>query len=220
MIYINGYTIERQIISSQETAYLKTEINKELNFKNASGLRHLQYKVSAIYDLAYYDRIQKTLANYCDTQLKLVRAIYFNKTGENNWRVAWHQDKTIAVKQKIEIAGFNNWSIKEGIVHVQPPLEIMQDIVTLRIHLDAANEENGALQVIPKSHKLGILTQETITQIKTNKQSTICSVNTGDAVIMSPLILHSSLKAKKPSNRRVIHLEYASKELPGGLDWW
>ena len=66
--------------------------------------------------------------------------------------VAWHQGKTISVKQKIETPGFTNWTTKQGIVHVQPTLKVMQNIVTLRLHLDRADQKNGALQVIPRSH--------------------------------------------------------------------
>jgi hypothetical protein len=36
---------------------------------------------------------------------------------------------------------------------------------------------------------------------------------------MCPLILHASSKAASPSHRRVIHIEFASLELPGGLHW-
>jgi ectoine hydroxylase-related dioxygenase (phytanoyl-CoA dioxygenase family) len=102
---------------------------------------------------------------------------------------------------------------------VQPPIEVMQNIVTLRLHLDAANEANGALRVIPKSHQLGLLSQSHIEQIKRQQNSVFCQVEAGDAVIMSPLILHSSLKAINPSQRRVIHLEYSSFKLPEGLSW-
>ncbi|MGK7876177.1 MAG: phytanoyl-CoA dioxygenase family protein [Xenococcaceae cyanobacterium] len=217
--YENGYTIKRKLISSEEIEYLKTKLTENIQSESAHGARHLQYKIPAIHELAYSKSIKETIADYFDASPKLVRAIYFNKTENANWGVSWHQDKTIAVKEKVEFSGFVSWSVKQGVVHVQPPIEVMQNIVTLRLHLDAANEENGALKVLPKSHKLGILNKSQIEQIKANNNSVVCRVDAGDAVIMSTLILHSSLKAKTPSNRRVIHLEYSSFQLPGGLSW-
>ena len=37
---------------------------------------------------------------------------------------------------------------------------------------------------------------------------------------MRPLLLHASSIAIVPSHRRVIHLEYASCQLLGGLEWF
>ena len=49
-----------------------------------------------------------------------VKGTFFNKTQESNWKVAWHQDLTIMVRERWEVAGFGPWTIKEGIAHVQP----------------------------------------------------------------------------------------------------
>jgi len=35
-----------------------------------------------------------------------VRAILFDKTAVTNWALPWHQDRTIAVCQRVEVAGF------------------------------------------------------------------------------------------------------------------
>jgi hypothetical protein len=40
-----------------------------------------------------------------------------------------------------------------------------------------------------------------------------------DALLMSPLMLHSSAEAVSPIHRRIIHLEYAASRLPTGLQW-
>jgi hypothetical protein len=36
---------------------------------------------------------------------------------------------------------------------------------------------------------------------------------------MRPTIVHTSAPARTPSRRRVLHIEYAARELPGGLEW-
>lgn len=95
----------------------------------------------------------------------------------------------------------------------------MENIVTVRINLDESNQENGTLKLIPKTHNLGILKPEQIKSIIKQKKPIFCNLNQGDVLIMKPLILHSSTKAIKPINRRVIHLEYSDYQLPKGLEW-
>ena len=48
-----------------------------------------------------------------------VRAILFDKTPSANLKVAWHQDRSIAVKRRIDVPGYGPWSVKEGIEHVR-----------------------------------------------------------------------------------------------------
>ncbi|RUT09597.1 phytanoyl-CoA dioxygenase [Dulcicalothrix desertica PCC 7102] len=215
-----GYTIIKQVISEQEVEYWKSEISKSIQPDSLHGARLLQETIPIISDLAYSSKIIDNLPILLNINFQLVRALYFDKTSEANWSVAWHQDKTIAVKEKVNIPGYEPWSIKQGVVHVQPPVEIMESIITVRIHLDDADAENGALRVIPKSHLLGILTPDEIRDITAKEKYVTCNVEAGDALIMSPLILHSSLKAKNPKHRRVIHLEYAFCELPECLSWY
>jgi ectoine hydroxylase-related dioxygenase (phytanoyl-CoA dioxygenase family) len=92
-------------------------------------------------------------------------------------------------------------------------------MVTIRLHVDDADEEGGCLRVIPGSHQLGILTQDGIDRAVEAATPKVCVVVSGDAVIMRPLILHSSTKSRRATHRRVVHLEYSSYELPAGLSW-
>ena len=65
-----------------------------------------------------------------------VRAVLFDKTPAANWSVAWHQDRTIPVVERIEVDGFGPWSRKDGILHVAPPVGVLERMITLRIHID------------------------------------------------------------------------------------
>ena len=134
-------------------------------------------------------------------------------------KVPWHQDLTIAVRQRKEVAGFNCWTLKAGINHVQPPAKVLQEVLALRLHLDATNEESGALKVIPGTHGRGRLTAEAIQQIRRETKPVVCAVKKGDVLAMRPLLLHSSSISNCASHRRVIHLEFCSVDLPGGLEW-
>lgn len=108
---------------------------------------------------------------------------------------------------------------KTGVPHVQPPLNILEKITTIRIALDDTDKHNGALKIIPQSHHLGVLNQIQINQIVSNKKPILCSLIAGDALIIHPLILHSSPRSNSQGDRGTIHLEYSSCNLPKGLVW-
>lgn len=147
-----------------------------------------------------------------------IKAIYFDKPPQSNWIVAWHQDLTISVSDKIEHEGFANWSIKQGLPTVQPPREILENIYTIRIHLDDCDETNGALRVIPESHQKGVIAMQNFC-LEDYPKSVTCLVQKGGVMLMKPLILHASNKSTSERNRRVIHLEFSDIDLPDGMDW-
>jgi ectoine hydroxylase-related dioxygenase (phytanoyl-CoA dioxygenase family) len=147
-----------------------------------------------------------------------VRGIFFNKTRSSNWKVVWHQDVTIAVRERADVAGFGPWTMKAGILHVQPPPEVMSGLLAIRLHVDESGIDNGPLRVIAGSHRKGRLCAEQIGNW--NKENSVtCIVPEGGALVMRPLLLHASSSCAIPKPRRVIHLEFAAAELPHGLDW-
>ncbi|BDI30068.1 phytanoyl-CoA dioxygenase [Capsulimonas corticalis] len=149
-----------------------------------------------------------------------VRGILFDKTADANWRVIWHQDLSIAVRERREAPGFGPWSLKSGVVHVQPPTEVLEKMITLRLHLDECALENGPLRVLPGSHLAGRLSAGAIPEWRSRIPEIVCPVPRGGALLMRPLLLHASSDAAVPGHRRVIHIEYAAAPLPGGLEWF
>jgi len=148
----------------------------------------------------------------------LTKAIYFEKPPRSNWYVTWHQDVPINVNGKIDTEGFNAWTNKQDLVSVRPPMEYLKDAFTLRIHLDETDEKNGALKIIPKTH-FEVLTDEAIGMLRDNSEHKCCRVPKGGVHLLKPLTLHASSKTENDRHRRVIHLEFNNKELPGELDW-
>ncbi|WP_220275173.1 phytanoyl-CoA dioxygenase family protein [Emticicia sp. BO119] len=117
----------------------------------------------------------------------------------------------------MEIDGFGPWTVKHQQFAVQPPLSILEDNFTIRIHLDDTDEGNGALKVIPKSHQKGIYRPETIDwSIETE---CICSVKKGGIMFMKPLLLHASNRTTNQRKRRVVHIEFSRITLPESLQW-
>ena len=148
------------------------------------------------------------------------RGILFDKIPDANWKVPWHQDVTIAVRERIEVNGFGPWSIKAGVQHVQPPSGVMEKMISVRFHLDDCGVENGALRVIPGSHLQGKIPEDHFGRLLDESMDTTCIVGAGGALLMRPLLLHALSPSVVPAHRRVIHLDFAFGELPGGLQWY
>ncbi len=152
-------------------------------------------------------------------EAKLVRSLLLDKTPENNWGVPWHRDLTIVVRDKIEIEGFSSWRQMGDGWYVEPPFEFLKEMVTVRVHLDDCLADDGPLAVIPGSHEWPAMPREELVSRAKAASATVCHAKHGDALLMRPLLVHSSEVAQRPSHRRVVHLEFSAQKLPGGLEW-
>ena len=148
-----------------------------------------------------------------------VRALLLNKSGAVNWRLGWHQDRTIAVRERVDVAGFGPWSVKSRQPHVQPPHEITARMITLRVHVDRVDRDNAPLEVLAGSHLLGQLTNEAVELLAERLEPMTCLAEPGDVWAYSTAIVHSSAEQRRGTRRRVLQLDYAPDELPGGLEW-
>src|SRR5580704_938389 len=183
----------------------------------AHGQRNL-LSVPIVRELAKSKAVRSLVGAVLGPDCFAVRGILFNKTKRSNWKVVWHQDLTIAVRERREADGFGPWTVKAGVLHVQPAVEVMARLLSIRIHLDESGPDNGPLRVLPGSHRGGRLSPEQIANWQ-NKESITCTVPRGGVLLMRPLLLHASSACTLPKPRRVIHLEFAAHELPQGLQW-
>jgi hypothetical protein len=148
-----------------------------------------------------------------------VRAILFDKSSDRNWSLGWHQDRTIAVKRRVDVAGFGPWTIKSGLIHVEPPFQLLANMVTVRVHLDAVTATNAPLLIAPGSHKRGRIPTTEIADVVRECGVIACLAAAGDVWLYATSILHASDAALKPLHRRVLQVDYARGVLPGGLQW-
>ncbi|MEO5645829.1 MAG: phytanoyl-CoA dioxygenase family protein [Bacteroidia bacterium] len=220
----NGFTTLDDIYSDQEIEQILLTIdqadnNKETFRKSADifAIRQFLKEIPATIDLVFNDNLKNVVRQLFGYNYFVVKSIYFDKPETSNWYVSYHQDLTISVDKKVELENFGPWTTKQNQFAVQPPLEIMENIYTIRIHLDDTDENNGALRVIPKSHLKKVYRPETINWTKEKK--TTCNVKKGGIMIMKPLILHSSSRTTNNKKRRVIHIEFTNKELPTAIKW-
>jgi len=183
------------------------------------GTRHL-LDIPAVQELARSEPVRAVAEAALGEHCFAVRGILFDKTPGANWKVTWHQDLTIAVRGRRDIDGFGPWSVKERVPHVQPPVEILEHMVAVRVHLDECGPENGPVRVIPRSHTFGRLSGDEIDIWKKEGTPIDCAVSRGGVLAFFPLLLHSSSPSDRPEHRRVIHLEFAATELPRELEWY
>jgi hypothetical protein len=148
-----------------------------------------------------------------------VRATLFDKSAARNWSLGWHQDRTIAVRARIDTPGFANWTKKANIVHVVPPFETLERMLTLRIHLDPAGADNAPLLIVPGSHRFGVIPERDIPAIAARGPDATCPADRGDLWLYATPILHASARAAQPKRRRVLQLLYSAEALPNGLAW-
>ena len=218
----NGFALIRNPFSNGQIEKLTSAI-EEFRAANtsatAAGFRNLLGQCSQVREFAHSKEIREIVVALQGEQSKPIRSIFFDKTPASNWYVTWHQDLSIAVEKRIDTEGFGPWTVKDGTTHVQPPQEVLEQIISLRIHLDPCPKENGAIKVVAGSHKSGILHPAEIPKLSESSTATWCEAEKGDVILMRPLILHSSSKSTMPDHRRVLHLEYSSIELPNGLSW-
>jgi phytanoyl-CoA dioxygenase PhyH len=146
----------------------------------------------------------------------LVRVLFFDKPPNQTWALPWHKDLTIAVRNnKLPSASFVKPTTKAGVPHVEAPVSVLQEMLTVRLHLDEVTNENGPLRVIPGSHLSG-------------KKATFCGppvsihATAGDALLMRPLLMHCSnqSQAETKMHRRILHFEFAANaSLPDRYEW-
>lgn len=148
-----------------------------------------------------------------------VRVLLFDKTRETNWSVAWHQDRVIAVQARADVTGFGPWSTKDGVPHVEPPVAVLERMVTLRLHLDDCGADNAPLKIAQRSHRLGLVPAGRAVTEAEARPVTICEARSGDIWASSTLVLHASERSNAGGHRRVLHVDFAAADLPPPLRW-
>jgi hypothetical protein len=215
----DGVELRRAVLSQAQIDEIKAQVCVGHEIFRRTGIRNLEKKFDSIARVAASRSVLSTAASLLGSTPRLVRALFFDKTRERNWSVAWHQDRTVTLNRRVQMPGWGKWSRKEGVHHAEPARAVLDHMVTIRLHVDAVDLEAGCLNVIPGSHRGGILSQDAIHRMARTATPLACVVAAGDAVVMHPLVLHCSMKSRRSSPRRVVHLEYSSYELPRGVRW-
>jgi ectoine hydroxylase-related dioxygenase (phytanoyl-CoA dioxygenase family) len=206
-----GCWMEENVFSAVECDLLighLAEVSRKK--KGRAGARHLMVD-PVVSTFARDSRLLKVASVALGPKAIPFRATLFEKTNAANWFVMWHQDTALPLELKFDAEGWGPWSRKEGIDYAHAPTWALDQVLALRVSLDASTEDNGPLCVIPDSHSLGVMKDEEIFAYVRNHESKPCLTGKGGVVAMRPLTIHSSAKARSDAPRRVLHIEYASR---------
>ena len=141
MLEDDGFELVRGFVSEAELSVLQGRFSASIGSGDRSVLSD-----AAVCEFARSPRVMSLVVRHLGEEARPVRAILFDKTAESNWLVPWHQDLTIVVESRAEAPGYGPWSMKDGRHHVQPPMHVMERMLTIRLHLDDCDATNGALQ--------------------------------------------------------------------------
>ena len=226
-IHTEGFTIINNVYTENETEKLISLIENltEKDVENTTfrksrdlfAIRQFHKEAPETLPYIFNQNLKDIIESIFGEGYFITKSIYFDKPEKSNWFVAYHQDLTISVDEKIDTDNFENWTVKQNQFAVQPPTEILENNFTIRIHIDKTTKDNGALKVINNSHSKGILRIKNLDFEK--EKETICEVEKGGIMIMKPLLFHASNKTTNNERRRVIHIEFSRQQLPNGLEW-
>ena len=204
----------RQFFSSSEIRQLEPEFD----FQRKPGKRVALTERLA--GLIGHGSSTGTLVESLGLSPEPVRLVAFEKSVERNWSVPWHQDRVIAVRNKLDVAGYSNWVRKSGFWHCEAPAALLNSMIFIRIHIDPSTEENGSLEIALGSHKRGFVSVEETSETAKECPIEPCYAGTGDILIVRALTLHRSRPAKKPNHRRALRADFAPRhKLSTELSW-
>lgn len=226
----DGFTIVKGILPPSDVQRWIKELDElfatdKATIKNRQGAvyaaRNILSALPKCCDIGNIPDLTRLLTDALGKDFGLVRGLYFDKHPDRTWSLPWHKDLTIAVKDNSLAKPptstlFTKPTTKSGVPHVEAPESVLEQMLTLRIHLDPVTEANGPLEVAVGSHANGKRPDHSHTVRK-------ILVDAGDVLAMRPMISHASGSSEPGTrlHRRILHLEFAAAEqLPDGFEWY
>jgi hypothetical protein len=208
-----GYVITHPLFSIEDLTLPSGELAG-----SGAGTRDLLQKPWCA-ELARRIRTHPLVAPLLPPDAVAVQCTFFQKSTGQNWLMPMHQDLSIPVRERGVDSRLTGWSDKDGTLFVQPPDEILGQLVAVRLHIDACALADGALRVVPGSHTSGRLSAADAVKARERFGEMACEVAQAGALVLKPLLLHASSKASGSSRRRVLHFVFGPPSLPWALAW-
>jgi hypothetical protein len=205
----SGFFIEGNVFSGSECEQLLDNLPLAGFDRGRAGARHLMSHPD-VRRIVSDPRMLRLASFALAADALPYRATLFDKSGTANWSVIWHQDTALPLQSKFDLHGWGPWSQKAGLIYAHAPAWALSQIVALRLHLDASTAENGPLRILRGTHALGIMSDADVFAMARSQPHVDCIVGRGGVMAMSPMLVHSSVKARSNSPRRVLHIEYAN----------
>jgi ectoine hydroxylase-related dioxygenase (phytanoyl-CoA dioxygenase family) len=211
----DGFTLVPEVLSPHECETISGHIRTNSSSGGTRNLLSNSWCTSLAARLVQHPSLSQLITS----NHFAVQCTYFEKSAERNWLVPFHQDLSIPVAHRVSEPSLRGWSEKEGALFVQAPVELLEQLVAVRVHLDACMEVDGPLKVIPGTHRQGVIAPDAAASISHSTPAVLCVAPLGAALVMRPLLLHASSKSTGNGRRRVLHFLYGPPRLMHGLQW-
>jgi hypothetical protein len=211
-----GYALVKEVVTTDQATRLLAQL---------PGTATLSGGTRCLLDAPWCTALAERLRSHSSLQALIgldavaVQCTYFEKSSDRNWLVSMHQDRSIPVAKKVDGTGLTGWSEKEGQLFVHAPLDLLRQLVAVRLHLENCAAEDGPLRVVPASHQDGLLEEADIAPKRQARGELICEAAAGDVLVLSPLLLHASSKAFGTGKRRLLHFVFGPRQPGHGLAW-
>jgi len=210
-----GHIWLRSVVPPQDIAQLKALLSEDHNHQALSRRSNNQTELFSFISQAQFTKtIQAAWPN-----MRPVRLVTFEKNTETNWSLPWHQDRVIAVQDKIETDGFSNWTKKSGVWHCEPPVTTLEKMLFVRVHLDKNTKTNGAMEIALNSHSKGKILASQATETAQKHTTEVTTAEAGDVLVLPMLTLHRSLPSETKECRQTLRIDFACDPLPNPLKW-
>jgi ectoine hydroxylase-related dioxygenase (phytanoyl-CoA dioxygenase family) len=207
----NGFDVIPGLFSSDCMDRLLEAVDRLAPRRSRAGIRHA-LGLAPVAGIARQTQVIGLARAVIGPDAFPFRATLFDKSPQSNWLVVWHQDTALPLRERIDVPGWGPWSVKEGIRYAHGPAAALSQVLAVRIHLDDSNIENGPLRVLPRTHRLGVLSDDTLHELSMEIGAVDCVVPKGGVVVIRPLVVHASSKSQVGAPRRVLHIEYAASD--------
>ncbi len=226
-LYRDGFWLVPNVYSPEQITEMLRGISEALDetdddaMRSQAGSVYAARNVLRIFpwagDIWRQEPLPSLLRAVLGDEFGLVRGLYFDKPPERTWALPLHKDMTIAVRDNsLPSERFCKPTRKAGVPHVEAPEQLLEKMLTARIHLDDVRADNGPLQVVPGSHRTGKRMD-----LRTVPPHPVFA-RAGDVLLMRPLLVHGSIASAPTTDRhrRILHLEFAGRrDLPDGYAW-
>src|SRR4029078_10573667 len=107
-VALRGWAVTDTVVESATIAELRDCV-APLVQPGRGGVRNLLDE-PRIASLATSPTLRRFAGGVLGDACFAVRALFFDKTADANWKVVWHQDLTVAARERVDVPGYGTTS--------------------------------------------------------------------------------------------------------------
>src|SRR5579863_8991353 len=162
----NGFAIRHGVVSPD---WMNQTLNDDIRrspMRSRAGLRHAML-FGSVRLIAGCPQLKQLACEVLGPRAFPFRATLFDKSPAANWLVVWHQDTALPLRQRIDLPGWGPWSLKEGGDSAHAHSTALGQGLALRVSCDDSTLLNGPLRVLPGTHALGVVSDDSLHELST-----------------------------------------------------